>query len=65
MSLEWVEVTDENGVVFDALTNGKKNENDRISAWVFTDKASGFNDNVGSVNFKENLQKLDSGQYGA
>jgi len=42
-----------------------KNEHDRICAWVFTDKASGFGDDVGRVNYKENLQKLDDGKYGA
>jgi len=65
MSMSWVCVTDENGVDFHALSDMKENENGRINAWVFTDRASGFGDDVGRVNFKENLQKLDDGKYGA
>lgn len=63
--MTWVTVTDENGVDFHALTNGAEDADGRISAWVFTDKASGFGDDVGRVNFKTGLQKLDSGKYGA
>lgn len=63
--MHWVTVTDENGVDFHALSDKCENENKRISAWVFTDKASGFGDDVGRVNYKENLQKLDDGKYGA
>lgn len=63
--MKWITVTDENGVDFHALTDGVEGEHGRISAWVFTDKTSGFGDDVGRVNFKENLQKLDSGKYGA
>lgn len=63
--MTFVTVTDENGVDFHALTNGVEDENGRIAAWVFTDKHSGFQDDVGVLNYKTGLQKLDSGKYGA
>ncbi len=65
MSMTWVTVTDENDVDFHALTTGVTDKNGRIAAWVFTDKKSGFGDDVGRVNYKENLQLLESGKYGA
>ena len=64
MSLAWITVTDENGVEFDALSKDAGKE-DGVAAWVFTDKASGFKDDVGKVNYKTDLKKLPDGNYGA
>lgn len=63
--MTFVTVTDENGVDFHALTNGVEDAHGRISAWVFTDKTSGFGDDVGNLNYKTGLQKLPDGKYGA
>ena len=58
-----VTVTDENGVDFHAITWAPEGA-DRAECWVFTDKKSGFEDNVGTVNMKD-LKHLGNGKYGA
>ena len=62
--MEWVTATDENGVDFEALTTGVTDAEGRAVVWVFTDKASGFGDDVGRVNMKS-LKPLGDGKWGA
>lgn len=67
MSMREIPVTDGNGVDFHAITfDADPGEDGHVVAWVFTDKTSGFGDDVGVVNMKR-LKKLGdgSGQYGA
>lgn len=66
MTMIFVKATDENGVEFDALTNNnaEKDSDDRQPVWVFTDKTSGFGDDVGRVNLHQ-LKQLPDGKYGA
>lgn len=66
MTMIFVKATDENGVEFDALTNNnaEKDSDELQPVWVFTDKTSGFGDDVGRVNLHQ-LKLLPSGQYGA
>lgn len=63
--MHWITVTDENGVDFHALSPNPEAEGHGVDAWVFTDRASGFGDDPGRVNFKHGLQKLPDGKYGA
>lgn len=62
--MEWVTATDENGVDFEALTTGVEDENGKAAVWIFTDKRSGFGDDLGRVNLHR-LKKLPDGKYGA
>lgn len=62
--MKWVTATDENGNDFEALTTGVEDENGKANVWVFTDKASGFGDDIGRINLHE-LKKLPDGKYGA
>lgn len=64
--MHFVTATDENGVDFDALTNNsaEKDSDGRQPVWVFTDKESGFGDDVGRVNLHQ-LKQLNNGKYGA
>lgn len=62
--MKFVTATDENGVDFHALTDGTEDANGKAAVWVFTDKPSGFGDDVGRVNLHR-LKKLDDGKYGA
>lgn len=63
MAMKWVIVTDANGVDFHALTPDSGEHLD--VAWVYTDKESGFKDDVGMVNMKRNLKQRSDGKYGA
>lgn len=67
MSMREITVTDENGVDFHAITFDAQPEVDgHVTAWVFTDKPSGFGDDVGRLNMKSvKLLGNGSGQYGA
>lgn len=62
--MHWVTATDENGVDFHALSDCVEDADGRHTVWVFTDKDSGFKDDVGRVNMKS-LKKLEDGKYGA
>ncbi len=62
--MNWVTATDENGNDFHALTDGIEDADGKAVVWVFTDKTSGFGDDVGRVNMKH-LKKLPNGKYGA
>lgn len=66
MTMHFVKATDENGVDFDALTNNEseKDADGRQPVWVFTDKESGFGDDVGKVNLHQ-LKQLPDGKFGA
>lgn len=61
--MKWIIVTDENGVDFNALTDFQSGD-DNVTAWVFTDKESGFHDDVGRVNMKTGLKRLPDGKFG-
>jgi hypothetical protein len=61
----WCTVTDENGVDFNAQSADYDNAEGPYSAWVYTDKASGFQDDVGRLNYKTGLKKLEDGKLGA
>lgn len=65
---KWVTATDENGVDFHALldegSSHEANGETYFDVWVFTNKASGFQDTVGLVNLKK-LKHLGGGKYGA
>ena len=63
--MKWCCVTDANGVDFHALSADYHNAEGPYSAWVFTDKASGFNDNVGALNYKSGLKKQADGKLAA
>jgi len=62
--MHWITVTDENGNDFHALTADPEGAA-HASCWVFTDKESGFQDDVGRVNYKKDLKRLPDGKYGA
>ena len=64
--MNWVKATDENGVEFDALTNNnaEKDAGGHQPVWVFTDKKSGFGDDVGRVNLHQ-LKEISPGTFGA
>lgn len=66
MTMHFVKATDENGVDFDALTNNEyeKDSEGRQNVWVFTDKKSGFGDDVGRLNLHQ-LKEISPGKYGA
>ena len=64
MTMNFVKATDENGINFDALTNNNTRRTDgRQNVWVFTDKASGFGDDVGRLNLHQ-LKEISPGVYG-
>lgn len=56
--------TDENGVDFNALSDEVTDADGKAVVWIFTDKASGFGDDVGRVNMHR-LKQLPDGKYGA